>query len=284
MKYLLHVLIVWGQALLSDAFDVIVPKTTLIGIHSQSIVLGCRLTFNGVLSLEHIVITWQRTDSNEVVHSYYYGKDQLSQQSEQYSGRTSLFPEEFKHGNASLKLDGVRAEDAGKYMCFASNIMGNAKGTISLRFAAYYKSPQLLVKLQPPSVTFILESQGYPKASVLWYCAEDKNVLLKPKISFVKSEDGLYALQSVLKVNNAKTYCNHVVEIHNHLVNQTVTRKFSLDLPLSEEGVQELNTYKNQWIALDFCVLVFAAIIVVVSIICKQQHIQQKKYGRENNV
>ncbi|XP_078423152.1 CD276 antigen homolog [Cetorhinus maximus] len=176
MIYLLHVLIAWGQALLSDGFDVTVPETTLIGIHNQNIVLGCRFTVNGGLSLEHIIITWQRAENSEVVHSYYYGKDQLSQQSEQYSDRTSLFPEEFKHGNASLKLEGVRAEDAGQYICFVSNILGSAKETILLKFAAHYKDPELLIKLQPTSSIFILKSQGYPKASVLWYCAEAQGI------------------------------------------------------------------------------------------------------------
>uniref|UniRef100_UPI00398F1F1B CD276 antigen-like n=1 Tax=Pristiophorus japonicus TaxID=55135 RepID=UPI00398F1F1B len=270
MKCLLYVLIVWGQALLSDAFDVAVPKATLIGIHSQSIVLGCSFTVNGSSSLEHMIITWHRTESNEVVHSYYYGKDQLSQQSEQYSGRTSLFPEEFKHGNVSLKLERVRAADAGQYMCFVSSQKGRSKGTISLRFAAYYKDPQLLVKLQPPSVTFILKSQGYPGASVLWYCVEDKNVLLKPNISLIEGEDGLYSLQIILQVDNTKTYCNHVVEIQNCLVNQTVTRKFSLLLP--QESVQEQNKCKNYLIGLTCCILLLIAIIVLLSVIYKQQH------------
>ncbi|XP_067863098.1 CD276 antigen-like [Heptranchias perlo] len=277
MKCLLHVLIVWGLLRYSDAFDITVPKTTLIGIHSQSIVLGCSFTINGGSSLEHIVITWQRTESNEVVHSYYYGKDQLSQQSEQYSGRTSLFPEEFKHGNVSLKLEGVRAEDAGQYMCFVSNTMGNAKKTILLRFAAYYKEPQLLVKLQPPSMTFILESQGYPEASVLWYCAEYKNVPLKPNISFAKSEDGLYSLQSILEVDNAKTYCNHIVEIQNYLVNQTITRKFSLLLSISERNVQDQNPCDTLAIVFGSCTLVLTAIIVLLLVICKQQHNRQRK-------
>ncbi|XP_038656676.1 CD276 antigen-like [Scyliorhinus canicula] len=274
MRYLLPVLIVWGQLLLSDAIDDTAPETTLIGIHHQSIVLGCRFATHDGFQLENLIITWQRVEHDEVVHSYYYGKDQTSHQSEQYSGRTSLFPEEFKHGNASLKLEGVRAEDAGQYICFVSTISGSAEETVFLNFAAYYKDTQLLIKLQPSSTTFILESQGYPEASVLWYCAEDKNVLLKPHTSFVPREDGLYSLRSVLEVDHAKTNCNHIVEINNILVNQTVTRKFNLLLP----RIQENNTDRRWCIALGSCLLVFAAIIVLILVIYKHQ---ERKAGEK---
>ncbi|XP_020387800.1 CD276 antigen-like [Rhincodon typus] len=276
MNYLLYMQIMSAQVLLSGTFDVAVSKTTLVGIHKQSIVLGCCFTIDSGLPLDHIIITWQRAKGNDVVHSYYYGKDQLSLQSEQYSGRTSLFPEEFKHGNASLKLTGVRAEDAGQYVCFVSNILGSAKGTISLKFAAYYRDPQLLIKLEPSSSTFILESQGYPEPSVFWYCAEDKNMFLQPEISFVKSEDGLYSFQSILKVDNAKLNCSHVVEIQNSPVNQTVTRKFNL--LLLQQDSQQQNPNKNTWIALSSCsIMIFVAIIVLVLLICKRKHSQEQK-------
>ncbi|XP_078093305.1 CD276 antigen-like [Mustelus asterias] len=274
-KYLLHVLIVWGLALLSDAFEDPVPETTLIGIHRQSIVLGCSFPVNDGSPLEHTIITWQRVENNEVVHSYYYVKDQLNYQSEQYSGRTSLFPEEFKHGNASLKLDGVKAEDAGRYICFVSTISGTTKEIVFLKFAAYYKDPQLLIKLQLSSATFILESQGYPEASILWYCAEDKNLLLRPNISFVPSEDGLYTLQTTLEVDNTKAICSHVVEIQNYLVNQTVARKFNLLFP--QHSFQEDGIYKKWWIVLSSCMLVFVAIIALLLVIYTRQPMKMEE-------
>ncbi|GCC27732.1 hypothetical protein chiPu_0006158 [Chiloscyllium punctatum] len=276
MKYLLYVQIMSAQVLLSGAFDVAVSKTTLVGIHRQSIVLGCSFTVDSRLPLDHVIITWQRAETNDVVHSYYYGKDQLSQQNEQYSGRTSLFPEEFKHGNASLKLAGMTAEDAGQYECFVGNILGSAKGTISLKFAAYYRDPQLFIKLKPSGSTIILESQGYPEPSVFWYCAENKNVSLQPEISFIKSEDGLYSFQSILKLDNTMMKCNHVVEIQNSLVNQTVTRKFNI--LLQQQDIQNQNFNKNMWIALNSCtILIFVAIIILILLICRSKHAQHQK-------
>ncbi|XP_051892616.1 CD276 antigen-like [Pristis pectinata] len=282
VKFMLHILILWGHAILSDAFDVTIPKTTLLGIHSQSIVLGCSFTATGNSSLEHIVITWQRTADNEVVHSYHYGKDQLAQQNKQYSGRTSLFPEEFKNGNVSLKLDGLRVEDAGLYMCFVSSVLGSAEATMSLAIAAYYKEPEVLVKLQSSSVTFILTSQGYPEASVFWHCAEDNSRLFKPEVSFAKTEDGLYSLESILDVVYTKTYCNFMVEIQNHLVNQTIIRKFNLLLPFSGEEEQKKITSMAIWIALGLLLLVFAAIIILYLVKQRKKHMQLR--GEEDKL
>ncbi|XP_078279392.1 CD276 antigen-like isoform X2 [Rhinoraja longicauda] len=270
MKFMFHVFILWRHAFVSDAFDVTVPKTAILGIHSHSIILGCSFNAIGDFSLEHFVINWQRTENNEVVHSYHYGKDQLGQQSKQYSGRTSLFPGEFNNGNVSLKLDGLRVEDAGQYMCYISSTMGSAKGTVSLTVAAYYKEPDLLIKLQSSSVTFVLTSQGYPKASVFWQCAED--VLFKPDVLFAETEDGLYSLQSTLEVANTQTSCN--VEIHNHLVNQTIIRKFNLFIPLS--GRMEVQMYI--WIVLGLLLLISAALIILnMWLNVKKQHKLQNK-------
>lgn len=276
IQFTFHILILWRHAFVSDAFDVTVPKTALLGIHSHSIVLGCRFNATGDFSLEHFVINWQRTENNEVVHSYHYGKDQLGQQSKQYSGRTSLFPGEFKNGNVSLQLDGLRVEDAGQYMCYVSSTMGSAKGTVSLTVAAYYKEPELLVKLQSSSVIFVLTSRGYPKASVFWQCAEDNNTLFEPEVFFAETEDGLYSLQSSLEVANTETYCNHIVEIHNHLVNQTIIRKFNIFIPQRMEAQEKVSS-SYIWIVLGLFLLMITAILILnMRLRVKKQHKYQK--------
>ncbi|XP_062889648.1 CD276 antigen-like [Mobula hypostoma] len=253
--------ILWAHAILSDAFDVTVPKTPSVGIHGQSIVLGCSFAVTDDSSLEHIVITWQRTRDNKVVHSYHYGKDQLDKQDRQYSGRTSLFPEELKNGNVSLKLDKLRVEDAGQYMCFVSSIMGSAKGTVSLEIAAYYSEPEVLVKLQSPGMTFVLTSRGYPEAYVFWYC-EDNNKHLKTEVSFSKTEDGLYSFKSTLEVAHVSRCYKFVAEIQNHLVNQTIIRRFNHALPDSE-GNEQTFAFMKVCIAVGLLLLVFAAITLV---------------------
>ncbi|XP_059810220.1 CD276 antigen-like [Hypanus sabinus] len=253
--------ILWAHALLSDAFDVVVPKTPSVGIHGQSVVLGCGFAVIDGFSLEHIVITWQRTRDNKVVHSYHYGKDQHDKQDRQYSGRTSLFTEELRNGNISLKLDKLRVEDAGQYMCFVSSVIGSAKGTVSLEIAAYYSEPDVLVKFQSSGTSFILTSRGYPEASVSWHC-EDNNKHLKPDVSFSKTEDGLYSLKSILEVAQVSMCNKFVAEIQNHLVNQTIIRRFNRPLADSGENKQAV-TFMNVCIAMGLFLLAFGTIITL---------------------
>lgn len=68
-------------------------------------------------SLEMVYISWQRKNVENVVHSYYYGVDQLQYQDPRYAGRTSLFLEELKNGNASLKIQKLTFQDSGSYEC-----------------------------------------------------------------------------------------------------------------------------------------------------------------------
>ncbi|XP_072357039.1 T-lymphocyte activation antigen CD86-like isoform X3 [Scyliorhinus torazame] len=124
------------RGLLTAAFRVQMIKKELTAIINQTVVLECSFTVTEESPFENFLVTWQRVESNEVVHSYYYGKDQFSEQDAQYSNRTSLFPKEFKTGNASLRLEGVNIKDIGKYQCYVSNTAGNDNGIISVTSAA----------------------------------------------------------------------------------------------------------------------------------------------------
>eukprot|EP00064_Thunnus_orientalis_P026337 superscaffoldBa00016385_g26837 len=59
-------------------------------------------------------------NTEENVHSYYYDKDQLTQQNQRFRGRTSLFRDQISRGNASLQLTGVEVQDQGRYKCYTS--------------------------------------------------------------------------------------------------------------------------------------------------------------------
>ncbi|MGH0185694.1 UNVERIFIED_CONTAM: hypothetical protein FKN15_018705 [Acipenser sinensis] len=81
--------------------------------------------------LTRVVVTWQRPDYR-VVHSFYYGQDQLALQNETYRNRTQLFPEQLSVGNASLRLKQVRGEDEGWYTCAVTNQVESTMGDVQL--------------------------------------------------------------------------------------------------------------------------------------------------------
>nr|XP_014354193.1 PREDICTED: V-set domain-containing T-cell activation inhibitor 1-like [Latimeria chalumnae] len=90
------------------------------GQHGSDVILNCTFPYEPIDTLP-LKVLWQKINSNsadQVVHNYYHQRDQLDQQDEAYRNRTQMFPEEFRKGNASLKLMRVRPEDEGRYTCY----------------------------------------------------------------------------------------------------------------------------------------------------------------------
>uniref|UniRef100_A0A4W5MWE4 HERV-H LTR-associating 2b, tandem duplicate 1 n=1 Tax=Hucho hucho TaxID=62062 RepID=A0A4W5MWE4_9TELE len=79
------------------------------------------------------VIHWLKPEDKDLtVHSYYYSRDQLKQQSQPYRGRTALFNDQIPKGNASLLLRGLTLQDQGRYKCYTSTIKGNKESFINI--------------------------------------------------------------------------------------------------------------------------------------------------------
>ena len=59
---------------------------------------------------------------NRYVHCYQNNQDEEDLKMFSYAGRTSLFTEDLKHGNASLKITNVTLSDEGWYRCDFTNL------------------------------------------------------------------------------------------------------------------------------------------------------------------
>ncbi|NXT73574.1 VTCN1 inhibitor, partial [Zapornia atra] len=81
----------------------------------ETVVLPCTTTSPGELTLSHSKLYWQI--GSLLVHFFYNGQDSLASQHQRYRGRTSLFLDEMKHGNFSLKLSNIQLLDAAVYTC-----------------------------------------------------------------------------------------------------------------------------------------------------------------------
>ncbi|XP_038668161.1 nucleotide-binding oligomerization domain-containing protein 1-like [Scyliorhinus canicula] len=98
------------------------------GILGTDISLPCTFPVAVNFNLQDLVITWQRTASSIVVHSFYNEENHPEYQDSAFRGRTKLFPQEFPRGNAAVRLKGATMSDQGNYTCYV--IQEDGKGYI----------------------------------------------------------------------------------------------------------------------------------------------------------
>ncbi|XP_042257934.1 myelin-oligodendrocyte glycoprotein-like isoform X1 [Thunnus maccoyii] len=93
------------------------PSQPIVAKLGDDIILPCHL--EPEVSAVSMTLEWWRPDLNpKFVHVWRDGKDELADQNPSYKGRTSLFIEELKNGNVSLKLSKVELSDNGTYRCY----------------------------------------------------------------------------------------------------------------------------------------------------------------------
>ncbi|XP_065708165.1 ICOS ligand-like [Patagioenas fasciata] len=95
--------------------------TTCYAFVGETVILPCTTASPGELILSKSMLYWQIDSVDSVdsvlVHFFHNGQDSLSYQNERYHGRTSLFLDQMKHGNFSLKLSDVQLKDTAVYTC-----------------------------------------------------------------------------------------------------------------------------------------------------------------------
>ncbi|XP_050958748.1 ICOS ligand-like [Labeo rohita] len=91
------------------------PSGPLVAPLGSSVVLPCSV--DQLLSVEDLEVEWKRTDPDTLIHLFQDGETQTGVQQEDYQDRAHFFTEEIQHGNFSLRLDNLKAEDEGQYTC-----------------------------------------------------------------------------------------------------------------------------------------------------------------------
>lgn len=219
-------LVLFFGGVLVAPFEVNVSNKHLLALRGHSAVLGCEFTPD--LDLSNLVVTWQREEDLQVVHSFYYQQDQLDRQSPEYHSRTSLFVTELHKGNASLRIAAVSRKDAGRYLCIVSNTKGTGRASMEMTYGALYSEPRLSIHLNSSALTVEFETEGFPRPEVMWVDEHDQSLSYHLELLDQK-EDGLYVIKSRYEVK--KQAINLTFTLKNHLLNQNIQRPviFSYD-------------------------------------------------------
>ncbi|XP_050951501.1 V-set domain-containing T-cell activation inhibitor 1 [Labeo rohita] len=91
-------------------------QETVVGFIGGSVVLPC-FSKKPPITIQDITVLWRnKYDLN--VYEINKGKVSVEGQNQEYNNRAETFPEEYKTGNFSLKLNNLQHTDAGKYLCY----------------------------------------------------------------------------------------------------------------------------------------------------------------------
>ncbi|XP_058718240.1 V-set domain containing T-cell activation inhibitor 1-like [Poecile atricapillus] len=110
--------------------------TTCHAFVGETVVLPCTTTPPGEPTLSKSMLYWQI--GTNLVHFFKNGQDSLDGQDEKFRGRTSLFLDQMKHGNLSLKISNVQLQDDAEYSCIyrQTDSHQTKKSTIKLNVSA----------------------------------------------------------------------------------------------------------------------------------------------------
>uniref|UniRef100_A0A8B9JCS5 Ig-like domain-containing protein n=1 Tax=Astyanax mexicanus TaxID=7994 RepID=A0A8B9JCS5_ASTMX len=149
--------------LITERFKVVGPAAPLVAVAGEDLILPCSLQPN--ISAEGMMVEWFRLhETDTLVHLYEDYKDRNGDQMESYRGRTALFKEELKKGNASLKLSALQPSDDGAYKCFIQDVDSylddvtlyvEVKGKIKSQYQFIITNDVLILKLIKTVSSFV---------------------------------------------------------------------------------------------------------------------------------
>ncbi|KAI2647332.1 Butyrophilin-like protein 2 [Labeo rohita] len=103
----------------------------LILLMIADVVLPCYV--NELLLMEGLEVEWRKTGSGILVHLYQDGESRAESQHQEYHDRAHFFTDQIQHGNFSLHLDNLRAEDQGRYTCRVHNQRDSGETVVQIK-------------------------------------------------------------------------------------------------------------------------------------------------------
>ncbi|XP_036407666.1 butyrophilin subfamily 1 member A1-like [Megalops cyprinoides] len=182
-----------------EMFEILVPADPVVADAGEDVVLPCYLKPS--VSAEDMRVEWFRPDSADAqVHLYEDRENRNEKQIPSYRGRTALFPEELKKGNASLRLTGVQRSDDGQYNCFIQSPVWYNNAVFSVRVRAVGTEPVISMEgYREGGIGLLCESKGWhPEPELIWLDSEGHSLPAGPTETLRDSTDLFTVRRSVI--------------------------------------------------------------------------------------
>ncbi|XP_053199172.1 butyrophilin subfamily 3 member A1-like [Scomber japonicus] len=230
---MLHMRVKWCLGFQSCAFNVLViylalihrskgesqvicPSDPIVATVGNDIIFLCRL--EPPISAVGMTVEWARPDLDpRFVFVWRDGVELESKKHLSFKGRTSVFIDELKNGNISLKLSKVKLSDQGTYRCLIPQLLKDS--TIKLDVGAV-SSPVVSMTRNSSVVVLQCESKGwYPEPELFWLDGE-RNLLSAETTETVRGPDGIYTVSSRVTVEKRHNN-NFTCKVQQTKINQT---------------------------------------------------------------
>uniref|UniRef100_A0A669DQ97 Glutamic acid-rich protein n=1 Tax=Oreochromis niloticus TaxID=8128 RepID=A0A669DQ97_ORENI len=189
----------------SGQSEVISPLQPVVALIGHDILLPCNL--DPVMDATEMTVEWARPDLDpRFVLVWRDSVDMESKKHPSYTSRTSLFTDELKNGNISLKISKVKLSDEGTYRCFVPEL--DRYTTVQLVVGAASSPAAWINSTISSRVVLQCESAGwYPEPELLWLDGEG-NLLSAGPTETLRGPDDLYTVSS--RVTVEKRHSNNI--------------------------------------------------------------------------
>ncbi|XP_045569409.1 butyrophilin subfamily 1 member A1-like [Salmo salar] len=187
----------------SERFEVLGSTRAIVAVAGDDIILPCYIKPN--ISAEDMRVDWFRVNlpdpqSNIRVHLYQDGRDKYHDQILSYRGRTSLFKEELKKGNTSLKLTRVQGTDDGRYKCLVESKTHFDDSTVQVNVRAIGSKPEVSIEGQKGGMGLLCVSKGwFPEPELEWLDSEGVTLSAGPSETD-RNDKGFYIVKLKIPV------------------------------------------------------------------------------------
>ncbi|XP_038587691.1 butyrophilin-like protein 9 isoform X2 [Micropterus salmoides] len=226
----------------------------------DDVILTCHL--QPAVDVAAKTIEWARPDLDpRFVYVWRAGQELHPPKNPSYKERTTLFTEELKHGNISLKLSKVKPSDEGRYKCYIPDM--NTDASVELVVGAV-SSPVISlagIDRDKGGVVLQCESAGwFPEPEVFWLDGEG-NLLSAGPTETVRGPDDLYTVSS--RVTVEKRHSNSFTcRVQQKDINQTRETHIQVPDDFFEVQSSSLSTIIGLAVSLAACILLMSAAIV----------------------